>query len=179
MEKENQLDSNEDLHDIWPHRWITSKANPQKSSIDGLGMFATSPIAKGEVVAVYGGIIVPKTDIELHREKLGAIRGIQISEDFFMCATEKKGGLFNHSCEPNLGYKNTIFIVAMSDIISGEELVFDYGMSESNFKPYTCTCGSQVCRKTITSNDWKDKELQNKHGEYFASYLKDRIDDNL
>ena len=176
--EEKKLEFKEDLHDIWPHRWITSKASPQKSPIDGLGMFATEPIAKGEVVAVYGGIIVPKINIEEYREKLGAIRGIQIDEGFFICPTEKKGGLFNHSCEPNLGYKNTIIIVAMKDIELGDELVFDYGMSESNFKPYTCTCGSQNCRNTITPNDWEDKELQNKHGKYFATYLKNRINDS-
>ena len=162
----------EDLHHIWPHRWITPKAKPQKSPIEGLGMFATEQIAKGEVVAVYGGIIVPKTDIEVYRERMGAIRGIQISEDFFMCPTEKKGGLFNHSCQPNLGYTNTILIVAIEDISLGKELVFDYGMSETNFKPYICNCGSQNCRKTIKPDDWKNKELQEKYGEYFASYLK-------
>jgi len=165
----------EDLHELWPHRWITSKAKPQKSPIDGLGMFATEPIAKGEVIAVYGGIIVPKKDIGLHREKLGAIRGLQISEDFFICATEKKGGLFNHSCEPNLGYTNTIVIVALKDISKGEELVFDYGMSESNFEPYNCTCESKNCRKIIKPTDWENPELQKKYKEYFATYLKNRI----
>jgi len=166
----------EDLHDIWPHRWITPKAKPQKSPIDGLGMFAVKPIAKGEVVAVYGGIIVPKKDIELHRKKLGAIRGAQIDEDFFICATEVKGGLFNHSCEPNLGYKNTIIIVAMEDVPIGKELVFDYGMSETNFEPYACTCGSQSCRKIIRPTDWKNPELQKKYGEYFATYLRKRFE---
>lgn len=162
----------EDLHDIWPHRWITPKTKPKKSPIDGLGMFATEPIAKGDIVAVFGGIIVPKADIEKYREKIGAIRGIQISEDFFICPTEKKEGLFNHSCQPNLGYTNTIIIVAIEDIPIGKELLFDYGMSETNFKPYTCNCGSKNCRKTIKPDDWKNKELQEKYGEYFASYLK-------
>ena len=59
----------EDLHDSWPHRWITSKAKPQKSPIDAVGTFATESISKGEVIAIFGGIIVPKKDIEKHREK--------------------------------------------------------------------------------------------------------------
>lgn len=165
----------EDLHRLWSHRWITPKIKPQKSPINGLGMFATEPIVKGEVVALYGGIIVPKKDIETYREKIGAIRGIQISEDFFICPTEKKGGLFNHSCQPNLGYMNTIIIVAIENIPSGEELVFDYGMSETNFKPYTCNCGSKNCRKTIRPDDWQNKDLQEKYGKYFASYLKTKF----
>jgi len=108
-----------------------------------------------------------KTKKKLSKETVNKIVGL--------LEKELEGGLFNHSCEPNLGYKNTIIIVAMKDIKLGEELVFDYGMSESNFKPYTCNCGSQNCRKTITQDDWKDKELQNKHGEFFATYLKNRI----
>jgi len=164
-----------DLHDTWPHRWITPKAKPQKSSIHGIGMFTTEPIKKDEVIAVYGGIIVPKSDINNYREKIGGIRGIQISEDFFICPTESKGGLFNHSCEPNLGYSNTIHVVAIKDINLGEELVFDYGMSESNFEPWSCTCNTQDCRKTIKPTDWEDKNLQKKYGDYFTTYLKNRF----
>lgn len=164
-----------DLHDIWPHRWITSKANPQKSSIHGTGMFATEQIKKDEAVAVYGGIIIPKSDLDKYLEKMGSIRGIQISEDFFICPTESKGGLFNHSCEPNLGYKNTIIIVAMKDISAGEELVFDYGMSETSYDPWPCTCNTQDCRKTIKPTDWEDKTLQEKYGDYFATYLKNKF----
>jgi len=104
----------EDLHNTWPHRWITPKTKPQKSSIHGTGMFAIKPIKKDEAVAVYGGIIIPKSDLDKYLKKMGSIRGIQISKDFFICATEMKGGLFNHSCEPNLGYKNTIIIVAIT-----------------------------------------------------------------
>ena len=138
-------------------------------------MFAIEPISKDEVVAVYGGIIVPKKDIEIYREKIGAIRGIQISEDFFICPTEQKRGLFNHSCKPNLGYTNTIIIVAIEDIPIGKELVLDYGMSETNFKPYTCNCGSQNCRKTIKPDDWKSKEIQKKYKKYFSPYLKSKL----
>jgi len=165
----------EDLHKIWPHRWITPKAKSQKSSIHDIGMFATEPIIKDEVVAIYGGIIVPKSDIFKYREKIGGIRGIQIDENFFICPTEPGGGLFNHSCSPNLGYASTIIIVAMRDILEGEELVFDYGMSESNFEPFTDNCGSQNCRKTVKPDDWKNKDLQKKYGEYFAPYLKTRF----
>jgi len=178
MEEEKHSES-KDLHDIWPHRWITKKSKPGESSIHEIGMFATEPIAKGEVIAVYGGIIVPIEDIEDYRDKIGGIRGIQIDEGFFICPTEPGGGRFNHSCEPNLGYKNTIIIVAMKNIQIGEELVFDYGMSESNFKPFICNCGSQNCRKEVKPNDWEDKGLQDKHGEYFATYLKNRINKKL
>lgn len=165
----------EDLHELWPHRWKTKKTAVNKSPIHGLGTFSTESILKGEVIAVYGGIIVPKSDIKKYRKKIGGIRGIQIHDDFFICPTEPAGGTFNHSCEPNLGYTNTIVIVAIKDIAKGKELVFDYGMSESNFEPYNCTCGSKNCRKIIKPTDWESQELQKKYGEYFATYLKNRF----
>ena len=165
----------EDLHNTWPHRWTTPKATNKDSPIHGTGMFATESIKKDEVIAVYGGIIVPKSDINSYREKIGGIRGIQISDGFFICPTESKGGLFNHSCNPNLGYQNTILIVALKDIPAGEELAFDYGMSETNFQPWACTCNSQNCRKTIQPTDWQDKSLREKYGNYFATYLRDKF----
>ena len=165
----------EDLHDRWSHRWITHKKESRKSPIHGLGTFTTEDIAKGKIIAVYGGIIVPKIDIEEYRKEIGGMRGIQISDDFFICPTEPEGGLFNHSCEPNLGYINTIQVVAMEDIPSGNELVFDYGMSETNFEPYTCTCRSEKCRKIIRPTDWQNKDLQKRHGNYYATYLKNKL----
>jgi len=165
----------EDLHNIWPHRWITPKAENKKSSIHGIGTFAKEPIAKDETVAVYGGIIVPIKEIEKYREKIGGIRGIQLSEEFFICPTEKEGGLFNHSCQPNLGYNGQILIVAIKNINKGEELVFDYSFSESSFKSFTCTCGTPACRKTIKETDWQDPEFQKKYSGYFTQNLKDRI----
>jgi len=167
----------EDLHIKWPHRWITKKAKPGESKIHGTGMFATEDIAKDEMVAVYGGIIVPKSEVEEFRIIVGGMRGIQIDKDFFICATEKAGGLFNHSCNNNLGYSGQITIVAIKDIKAGEELVHDYALSEASFKPYECTCKSPNCRKTITQDDWKSKELQNKWGNYFTPYLKSRFNE--
>ena len=165
----------EDLHEIWPHRWITPKAENKESQIHGTGTFTKEPIAKDETVAVYGGIIVPSQDIEKYREKIGGIRGIQISDDFYICPTEKKGGLFNHSCEPNLGYNGQILIVAIKDIAADEELVFDYSFSESSFKPFTCTCKNPSCRKTIKETDWQNPEFQKKYGKYFTKNLRDKF----
>jgi len=165
----------EDLHDTWGHRWISKKLSPGKSKIHGTGMIANEKIVKGEVVAVYGGVIVPSSDIVDYRKRVGGIRGIQIDENFFIYATERKGGLFNHSCDPSLGYKNTILIVALKDKNPGEELAFDYSFTESDFEPWECSCGSENCRKVIRPDDWKNKELQEKWGEYFAPYLKKKF----
>jgi len=165
----------EDLHKIWPHRWINPKLKVQKSPIHEMGTFATAPISKGEIIAIYGGIIVPKSDIKKYREKIGGIRGIQFDEDFFVCPTEPEGGCFNHSCESKGGIKDTIKYVAISDIKPGEEVVFDYAFTESDFEPFECNCNSKNCRKIIKPDDWKNTELQEKSGEYFSPYLKKKF----
>ena len=164
-----------DLHKRWSHRWLNPKLEIRKSSIDGRGTFATNIIKQGEIIAVYGGIIVPREDIHKYRKEIGGIRGIQISENFFICPTESQGGLFNHSCEPNMGLKSQIEYVAIDDINKGQEVVTDYAFTELDFEEFTCQCKTDNCRKTIRPNDWEDKKIQNKYKEYYSPYLRDRI----
>ena len=73
----------DDIHKIWPHRWITPKAKPINSKIQGLGVIATEPISKGEAVAVLGGVIVPTKEIEKYSKIMGDV-GIQIDDNFFI-----------------------------------------------------------------------------------------------
>ena len=58
-----------------------------------------------------------------------------------------------------------------------EELTVDYAFIENEDYSFKCTCGSTNCRGTITGFDWKIKELQEKYYDYFAQYLKDKINE--
>ena len=88
---------------------------------------------------------------------------------------------FNHSCNPNAGFKGQIFLVAMRDIPVGEEVVFDYAMvlheAEVVLQGYefTCHCGSSICRGKVTNNDWKIPELQERYDGFFSWYLQEKI----
>ena len=143
-----------------------------------LGVFATKHINKGEVIAVLGGVIVQKKDRKQYEKEIGDV-GIQIHDDFFICPTSTKelkcSGVFNHSCNPNIGYINSVSLVAIKNIIPGEELVFDYAFSESIAYNFRCRCASLKCRKNIRSSDWKIKSIQNKYLRYFSPYLKNKI----
>lgn len=71
-------------------------------------------------------------------------------------------------------------MVAMRDIQTGEQITFDYAMSdvgseEQGWVNMACLCGSQNCRKTITGGDWKLEELQRKYDGYFSRYVQDLI----
>ena len=58
-----------------------------------------------------------------------------------------------------------------------EELTVDYAFIDNEDYSFKCTCGSTNCRGTITGFDWKIKELQEKYYDYFAQYLKDKINE--
>ena len=168
----------EDLHDKWPHRWITPKAECKKSPIHGLGLFATEDIKKGEIVGIIGGIVVPVSDIKEYWKNVGHF-GTQVNDDFWIVPSTKKevekNGAFNHSCEPNIGWVGDIQLVAIKDIKKGKEITADYGGYDTIGKSFKCNCGSKNCRKIIKPDDWKIPELQKKYYEYFSPYLKKKI----
>ncbi|HLD85813.1 MAG TPA: SET domain-containing protein-lysine N-methyltransferase [archaeon] len=169
-----------DIHHVWSHRWLTPTAEVRNSKIHGTGVFAKSPIKKGEVVFVAGGVVVPVLDYEKYRKITGATTiGVQINERFFICPSSLDevtiNGAINHSCNPNLGVSDSITMIVMRDITTGEELTIDYSFYETLMEPFECNCGARVCRKNITKNDWKIKKLQRKYGKYFSSYLKRRF----
>lgn len=163
-----------DLHSRWPHRWLTPKAKPGDSLIHRYGIFATEHINQGEPINVFGGIAVPRSEINEYR-KLVSHAGIQVSDDFFLVpASEeeiKEQGIFNHSCEPNVGFNSSVTMVAIRDIEAGEELVMNYAFMETDFEAFECNCGAPSCRKTIDNNTWKDVDFQKLYEKYYSPYL--------
>ncbi len=170
----------EDLHTIWSHRWLCPKAKPRQSLIQGTGVFAKQKIYKGEPVGVLGGVIVHKNQIKKYWQLMTHV-GIQIDNNFFIVPTTReeleKHGVFNHSCEPNIGFSNSITFIAINDIKPEQELVFDYAFCETLRDEFACRCGSKTCRKKISPKDWKNKKIQIKYREFFSPYLRDRIND--
>lgn len=167
-----------DLHRKWPHRWLTLKAEARKSKIHGIGVFAKKNIKKRETIGVLGGIIVPRTEIRNYWKVMGHV-GIQIDNDFFVVPTTReeleKVGVFNHSCEPNLGFGSSITLIAIRDIRAGAELVFDYAFNETFHNPFKCNCMSRGCRKIIKPNDWKKSHIIKKYKNFYSPYLKNTL----
>jgi len=164
-----------DLHSKFNHRWHSEKVKSFESPIHGLGVVATADIQAGELVFVYGGVIVPKTQIKNYWKEMGHV-GIQIDQDFWLCPTSRAEleikGVINHSCDPNVGFKNQVELIAVRDIKKDEEIVFDYAFCESYMESFACKCGSANCRENITKDDWKNPKLRAQYSKYFSSYLK-------
>ncbi len=157
---------------------LSNKVEIRINSLNGKGIFAKENIKKGEIVFIKGGHILTRDEIF----SSGVINSyFPISDEYFLGATNKDEEdqikLYqNHSCNPNVGLHGEITFIAMRDIEKDEELTVDYAFIDNEDYSFECTCGSNNCRKIITGFDWKIKELQDKYYEYFAQYLKDKID---
>jgi len=143
----------------------------------GCGVFANSLVAKGELVSLWGGRIIHKAELDPSMPRFTQ-RVLQVDEDLYLLTAEEKepNDCFNHSCNPNLGFFGQIGLVALREINAGEELRFDYAMSDGeDYDEFECSCGSTNCRKKITGNDWKLPELWDRYQGYFSPYLSRRI----
>ena len=83
------------------------------------------------------------------------------------------GSFINHSCKPNAGFRGKLSIVAMRNIRKGEEITFDYSISEED--PYwrmKCRCGERICRKTIRRITSLPRGTFRKYGDYIPKYFK-------
>lgn len=144
----------------------------------GYGVFAREAVQKGEVLAVWGGVVVPGNRLG-EFSRYSQTHGIQVEEDLYLLplTTTDPSDFFNHSCSPNAGLSGQICLVAMTDIAPDEEVCFDYAMSDSNsYDEFECNCGAPDCRGRITAADWTLPELQERYQGYFTPYLQRRID---
>jgi hypothetical protein len=159
--------------------YISPKATIRESPIQGRGLFAVEAFGKDEIVAVKGGHIFDRRTLREVEPVLGAAE-IQIGEDLYigpLAESEREGSMIysNHSCEPNIGVRGQIIFVAMRDIEAGEELTHDWAMTDDDTSRMECLCGARACRKTVTGQDWRRKELQEKYGHYMSWYLLEKI----
>lgn len=146
----------------------------------GKGVFAKEDIKKNERLAMFGGYIMTLDEEEKLPKNIKDLAH-QIDDNFVIGIKDedKKQNVdnFNHSCNPNAGFKGQIFFVSMRDIEAEEEITFDYAMTLGGDEPYSmeCKCGSPNCRKIIDENGWKNPELQQKYKGYFQWYLEEKI----
>ena len=164
-----------------PFSYRSLKTQVRESKIHGRGLFATTDIAKNEIVAVKGGHIISREELREITPRLGPVE-IQIDDDLFIAPVtedEREGSMLysNHSCDANLGIRGEITFVAMRDIRAGEELTHDWAMTDDHDDDYSveCKCGAPNCRGRLTGKDWQRPELQKRYAGYFSAYLARKI----
>jgi hypothetical protein len=155
--------------------WLDPRIDIRASTIDGKGLFATAPIAAGDVVAVIGG--------RLHRD---ADTGGPGPSDHSSVAIDEGVNLVqasddplqygNHSCDPNLWMRDEVTVVARRAIQSGEELTIDYAI-QTGYEGWSmnCRCGAANCRGVVSGLDWRDPQLQQEYAGHWSPFLQRRI----
>jgi hypothetical protein len=158
--------------------YLTPKARPTTVAL-GHGSVATESISAGETIAAFGGRCVTRDELELLSSSQQR-RSIQIDDTLFLAGAlePEPADFINHSCEPNCGMRGSVLVVALRDIAVGDELTYDYAMSDgSEDDEFECACGTASCRGKVTGHDWMLPELQLRYRGHFSPYLSRRIAD--
>jgi len=138
---------------------------------------AREAIAKGELIVVWSGTLV--TGEELNGMPPTVRRySLQVEENQYLVSLSdcEPPDYVNHCCSPNAGLSGQIALVAMRDIGAGEEITYDYAMSDgSPYDEFACSCGSPHCRGHVSGEDWRRPELWQRYAGYFSPYLHRRI----
>jgi len=72
--------------------------------------------------------------------------------------------------------RNATTIVAMRDIAVGEELTFDYAMSDaSDYDEFECNCGTSLCRGKVRADDWRLDTLRHRYKGFFSPYIQRKM----
>lgn len=154
---------------------LTVRPKPEKG---GHSVFAREAVAEGETLVVWGGRLVDGASLRAltTREQW---HSLQVEEDLYLAPVgpPEPGDYVCHSCEPNAGLRGQITLVALRDIGPGEEVCFDYAMSDcSSYDEFECACGAPNCRRRVTGDDWRRPELQARYAGSFSSYLQRLIE---
>lgn len=139
-----------------------------KESRFGKGVFAKEQIKKGEVVAEFDGPIYDFDYPDWNEDIINHV--IQFEERRWR---DSKGLArnINHSCEPNCGVKDKFKIVAMRNIKEGEEVTWDYEMTEDYLWRMKCRCGSKDCRGKIGAFRNMPENVRQKYAGFISDWL--------
>lgn len=150
-----------------PRKKIAARLSP----IHGNGVFAAEAISKGERIVRYKGKLSTHDEVdEIYGEvdENGHTFLFTLNDDYVIDANIDGGVArwINHSCKPNCEavveengkgkrHKDKVFIEAIRDIKSGEELTYNYGIvldephTAKAKKLWACLCGSKNCTGTM------------------------------
>jgi len=138
----------------------------------GKGLFAKKNIRKDEVIFIVKGKI-KKGPYSRKFFKTGP-NWLSIEEKKWLSPSNNCPWRYiNHSCNPNVGLKGKVTVVAMKNIKESEQLMIDYSITEND--PYwkmKCMCGQKNCRKIIRSYRYLSPKLKNKYKKYIPNFLK-------
>lgn len=131
---------------------------------------AAMPVAKGEVLALFGA-----------RETLATPNYLTVQngpETHILLAPEHLQYI-NHSCDPNVFFDTVrMEIVALRAIAAGEEIQFFYPSTEWTMdRAFDCLCGASACLGRIAGADSLDDDALARYA--FNQHILDRLAERL
>ena len=153
--------------------WLSPLAACRPAGPKGLGIFAVEAIPAGTTVAGFGGGVVDRAELDRLDEAIRT-HALQIDDDLFIASELPfdDADYVNHSCDPNCGIVGSVLLVTMRPVAVGEELCFDYAMTDTDdYDEFECSCGTASCRGTVTGADWKEPELRDRYRGWSSAYI--------
>ena len=161
-------------NDCWLHPDVEVRGSP----IAGVGLFAKAAIRAGEVVSRLGGQLVSRAELtQLLVSADQYVNTITVADDLHLVLPQwSLNGYGNHSCDPNLWWVDAYTLAARRDIAAGEELTNDYATSTTSPEfTMECRCGSSLCRRSISGDDWRLPHLERQYGDHWVPAVLTRI----
>jgi uncharacterized protein len=135
----------------------------------GRGVYAAQDIAPGAVVMEFDGATYGRSFARWTKDLLHHV--IQIGPQTWR---DSRGPArwTNHSCEPNCGIKNKVQLVAMRRIRKGEQITWDYEMTEKSWWwRMKCQCGTARCRGVIGSYARMPVDVRRRYRGFISEWL--------
>jgi uncharacterized protein len=135
--------------------WLNPKIEVRSSPIEGKGLFANEPIAKGEQLTRNGDddyIIMTDEAFQAFTTTASSYDAVALGNGMHRVSTvprdQDPSNYGNHSCDPTAETNNE-GLVATRDIKADEEITSDYALGSSKNWSMMCNCGALNCRKIV------------------------------
>ncbi|HMQ01629.1 MAG TPA: SET domain-containing protein-lysine N-methyltransferase [Candidatus Doudnabacteria bacterium] len=138
-----------------------------KNGAKGTGVFTIKSFSTGDKIFNFSGDLIPRSPITENLSSPADDRYLQVGVDLFIGPSGNIDDHVNHSCEPNTGVllkNNRAQLIAIRNIIAGEEITYDYSIQMYN-EPWTmeCMCGSENCRGVIKEYRHLPQQIKDKY----------------
>ncbi|ATB29942.1 SET domain-containing protein [Melittangium boletus] len=126
----------------------------------GRGLFAEVPLKRGEVILTFAGQVLSLREVMGRPDSFNML---QIGRGEYL-DLESPGLYGNHSCEPNAGLRDNTTLVAMRDILAGEEIQYDYSTTMSeDLETMECRCCTRSCRGVVRDFRYLPPEVRHRY----------------
>ena len=141
------------------------------SKIEGFGINLGEDAKKGDVISLIKGEMKFKVN-RSKRDALANPNWVGIKKDQWIDPT-KPYKFLNHSCNPSVGIKGSVSIVALRNLKEGEEITIDYSTIEGDPRwEMKCMCGEKNCRDIIRSIHFLPESQFRKYLPFVSNYFK-------